>query len=283
MNKPISIVVPTHNHSEFLNECLESVFHQTFEGWECIIVNDGSTDNTAEIVQAWLEKDVRFKYIEIINSGVSAARNKGIEMANGEWILPLDSDDIINPQYLEKAIPFFKEENQVVYCQAELFGDRTGIWDLPDFEFPLILIKNLIFCSAFYKKSDWLKIGGYDESFSVGYEDWEFWIHLLSKYEIPKVIRLNYIGFRYRIKKQSRNEDLMRNERQMNATRNQIFIKHLEVYEQEYGSMQSIALQNMKLKSKNKTMDKSIRMLYKNIVTRILYKMIRLIAKFELK
>src|SRR5690606_20109294 len=270
MNKSVSIVVPTHNHSEFLNECLESVFNQTFEGWECIIVNDGSTDNTAEIVQPWLEKDIRFKYVEIINSGVSAARNKGIEMANSEWILPLDSDDIINSQYLEKAIPFLKKENQVIYCQAELFGDRTGIWELPDFEFPLLLIKNLIFCSAFYKKSDWLSIGGYDESFSVGYEDWEFWINLLSRYENPKVIRIDYVGFKYRIKQISRNEDLMRNEKQMNATRNKIFIKHLEVYEQEYGSLQSVALQNIKLSEKNKLMDKSIRMLYKNIVTRIL-------------
>lgn len=279
MDKPISIVVPTHNHSEFLNECLESVMNQTWKNWECIIVNDGSTDNTAEIVQAWLEKDIRFKYVEIQNSGVSAARNKGIGMASGEWILPLDSDDIINPQYLEKAIPFLTEENQVIYCQAELFGDQSGLWNLPDFDFSLLLVKNLIFCSAFYKKSDWLRIGGYDEGFSVGYEDWEFWINLLSQYENSSVIRSDYVGFKYRIKKKSRNEDLMQNEKQMNHIRNKIFIKHLRFYEKEYGSLQSVVFQKLKLEEENRLMAKKIRILYKNVFTRVLYKLTQMLAK----
>ncbi len=84
MHKLISIVVPCFNQGKYLNESLQSVFEQTYSLWECIIIDDGSTDDTRNITKKWLEKDSRFKYFYKENDGLCAARNSGIEIANGE-------------------------------------------------------------------------------------------------------------------------------------------------------------------------------------------------------
>ena len=135
MSVKISIIVPCYNQAEFLDECLESVLGQTFQDWECIIVNDGSTDNTEEITKKWLAKDNRFKYFYQDNTGLSATRNFGIENAVGEFILPLDADDKISIEYCRLAILEFKKDIdlKVVYCRAEKFGIETGLWHLRDF------------------------------------------------------------------------------------------------------------------------------------------------------
>ena len=136
MEKPlVSIIVPCYNQSQYLDECLNSVLNQTYLNWECIIVNDGSPDQTCEVANKWLAKDIRFSYIEKENGGVSSARNIGIDAANGEFILPLDADDKIGDTYITKAIIAFNQNEllKVVYCNAEKFGNENGIWSLPDF------------------------------------------------------------------------------------------------------------------------------------------------------
>ena len=85
----ISIIVPCYNQAQYLDECLQSVLDQTYHNWECIIVNDGSPDNTEEFANKWTAKDSRFKYLLKTNGGLSSARNAGIETANGEWILSI--------------------------------------------------------------------------------------------------------------------------------------------------------------------------------------------------
>src|SRR5687768_10004937 len=90
----VSIIVPCFNQAEFLNETLQSVLSQTISDWECIIINDGSKDNSEEIALPWVDKDKRFKYLKQENRGVCAARNKGISEANGKYILPLDGDNL---------------------------------------------------------------------------------------------------------------------------------------------------------------------------------------------
>ncbi|MFV8358229.1 glycosyltransferase family 2 protein, partial [Flavobacterium sp. XS1P32] len=92
MNNPqVSIIVPCFNQAQYLSEALKSVLEQTYENWECIIVNDGSPDDTKQIAQKWVEKDSRFKYIFKENGGLSSARNEGINYAKGTFILPLDA------------------------------------------------------------------------------------------------------------------------------------------------------------------------------------------------
>ena len=115
----ISVVIPAYNAGQFLDETLESVLSQTYENWECIIVNDGSTDNTESIVKKWCEKDSRFRLTNKENGGLSSARNWGIKESKAEYIAFLDADDILTPDSLEIRINTLLKENvDLVYSNA---------------------------------------------------------------------------------------------------------------------------------------------------------------------
>ncbi len=97
----ISIIIPVYNVSQYLDECLKSVSAQTYTDWECILIDDGSTDNSGDICDRWCVKDPRFRVIHQANAGVSAARNKGIDLAQGDYITFIDSDDWVDDDYLD--------------------------------------------------------------------------------------------------------------------------------------------------------------------------------------
>ena len=99
----VSIILPTYNRADFIAEAIESAINQTFEDWELLIIDDGSTDNTAEIVSKYL-KDKRIKYFKTKNRGTAAARNRGLKLATGEYTAFLDSDDLWNPAKLKKQV-----------------------------------------------------------------------------------------------------------------------------------------------------------------------------------
>lgn len=227
----VSIIVPCFNQAQYLDECLQSALNQTYKNWECIIVNDGSTDNTAEISKKWTEKDTRFFYFEKENGGVSSARNYGINNSKGNYILPLDGDDYISDNYLEICVDELdKNPNlKLVYGKAEKFGVETGLWNLPNYSFDFLLLINIIFCTAMYRKTDFEQLGGYDENMKHGLEDWEFWIRLLKKG--GEVKRNLTCVFYYRTKETSRNTDLYKVEQNINESYNYIFNKHRECYE----------------------------------------------------
>ncbi|MCY0975824.1 glycosyltransferase family A protein [Chryseobacterium wangxinyae] len=229
----ISIIVPCYNQAQYLDACLQSVLDQTYQDWECIIVNDGSPDNTGEVAKVWLNKDIRFKYLYKENGGLSSARNTGIEVAEGEWILPLDADDKIGNLYLELAKREFTKDYSVIYCQGEYFGDKSGKWELPDFSKKELANGNPIFCSAFFRRSDWKKVGGYDINMIFGIEDWEFWISLLKTDN--KVYKIPVVCFYYRIKNQSMITGLnMENKIKMLKY---IEAKHIEFFHEHLGSL----------------------------------------------
>ena len=229
MQQPlISVIVPCYNQSIYMDECLQSVLDQTYQNWECIIVNDGSPDNTEEVAMKWVEKDSRFNYLYKENGGLSSARNAGIEIANGEWILPLDCDDKIGSQYLELATVQFDKDYTIIYCEAEFFGDKRGRWELPDFTIEEFAIQNLIFCSGFYRKIDWEKVKGYDENIKDGYEDWEFWISILD--ENSKCYRISNVLFYYRIKEQSMTITLHTEINRKNEVLKYIYKKHVHFF-----------------------------------------------------
>lgn len=97
----ISIIIPVYNAERYLRQCIESVITQTFKDWEAILVNDGSKDGSLAICQEYASKDDRIKVIDKPNGGVSLARNKGLEMAQGDWITFMDSDDWLDPDAFE--------------------------------------------------------------------------------------------------------------------------------------------------------------------------------------
>ena len=242
MLKPslISIIVTCYNQAPYIDEALNSVINQTYENWECIIVNDGSTDHTDEVISKWLEKDSRFKYISTKNQGVSHARNTGIQNASGNYILPLDGDDKFGFKYIELALSEFKNQPdlKVVYCKSEKFGVEEGIWELPDYSLENLKFVNMIFCSAIFKKEDWEVIGGYDINMTHGLEDWEFWIALLK--HGGQVKQLDYIGFFYRIKEKSRQLDLSLDKDKNELMCAYISKKHADLYIDHFGSFQKL-------------------------------------------
>ncbi len=97
----ISVIIPAYNEERFIATCLDSLLQQTYSDWEAVIVNDGSTDSTAEIVEGYAARDSRFRLISIPNSGQSTARNAAFEHVSGEWIAFLDADDAFTPGALE--------------------------------------------------------------------------------------------------------------------------------------------------------------------------------------
>lgn len=233
----ISIVVPCYNQAQYLDECLQSVLVQTYQHWECIIINDGSIDNTEKVAQEWVAKDNRFKYFYKENGGLCSARNGGITIAEGEWILPLDSDDYISSDYLDLARKHFENPAvKVIYCEAQKFGDVNEKWVLPEFSLMQLAAENLIFCTAFFRKFDWQNVGGYDEKLIIGYEDWEFWINLLK--ESGEVVKLENICFYYRTKENSMLVNLKRTKNKSAVM--YIEKKHLDFFHKHLGSLHTI-------------------------------------------
>ena len=100
----VSIIVPVYNTEEYLSECIESILDQSFTDFELLLINDGSIDKSGKICDEYAKKDSRIVVIHKENGGVSSARNKGIEIAQGEWISFIDADDWITPLYLSDLI-----------------------------------------------------------------------------------------------------------------------------------------------------------------------------------
>ncbi|MEI8273266.1 MAG: glycosyltransferase family 2 protein [Paludibacter sp.] len=225
----ISIIVPCYNQAQYLPETLDSVLDQTYTNWECVIVNDGSPDNTEEIAKGYCNKDSRFKYLFKKNGGLSSARNAGINASLGEFILPLDSDDLIAPFYIEKAIGYFEKnpDTKLVYCKAKYFGKNTEEWRLEEYNYENLLFNNMIFCSAIYKRLDYNKTIGYNTNMIYGFEDWDFWLSLLSKND--RVYCIPEICFYYRIKGMSMAAGL--GQEKWKKMTIQIYNNHTSLYE----------------------------------------------------
>jgi len=217
IEKPlISIIVPCYNQAHFLNECLSSVMKQTYTNWECIIVNDGSTDSTPQVAKKWVIKEKRYKYISKSNGGLSNARNTGIEKAKGDYFLFLDSDDIILPEKLKQSIDLLQNENTdvVITNFLRLKGNTKKVkkafcilkkkyftyenillkWD-SKFTFPphCILISRKILGTCRFNEKLKAK------------EDWVMWLNIFEKK--PKVSFINKALVYYRIHSKNMTKD----------------------------------------------------------------------------
>ena len=201
----VSVIMPCFNAGEFIAETLDSVIAQTYTNWECIVVNDGSVDNSEYVVLDYSKRDSRIKYLTQKNQGPSVARNKGISISKGEYILPLDADDLIDSTYMEKAMQHFEKhpETKLVYCRADKFGVDTGEWKLPKYSYDMLIRSNCLFATVFFRRKDFDLIrGGYNETMRGGLEDYELWLELLRPNDI--VYQIDEVLFHYRIHNVSR-------------------------------------------------------------------------------
>ena len=118
----ISVIIPVYNVEKYLSQCLDSILNQTFKDFECICVNDGSTDKSLAILQEYVNKDDRIKIINQENKGLSGARNSALKIVNGKYITFIDSDDFVTIDYLEKLINIAeKEDSDIVYCRHKMY------------------------------------------------------------------------------------------------------------------------------------------------------------------
>ena len=202
----VSVIVTCYNQEAFLNESLGSVARQTYLDWECIIIDDGSTDTSAQIAKSWQEKDARFKYVYQANKGCCGARNTGLYKAEGDLIQFLDGDDILQPTKLEESVKVFSREKcdvVVTNFSEEHNGElHPPFCDLTKYDFTyknLLLQWDIDFnvpahCFCFTKE---ILAGLTFKEFLKAKEDWIMWLEVLKRN--PKVCFINQPLVMYRI------------------------------------------------------------------------------------
>lgn len=119
MTPQVSIIMATYNRAHFIVETLQSIQNQTFKNWECLIIDDGGTDNTKEVLASMLAQDSRFQYFERTSdyqNGLPGSRNYGLDLAQGDYIIFFDDDDIVHPQNLEICVSEFQKKN-ISFCR----------------------------------------------------------------------------------------------------------------------------------------------------------------------
>lgn len=254
MNELVSVVVPCYNQAKYLPEALLSILNQTHQNWECIIVNDGSPDETDRVAADWCEKDPRFKYLYQDNGKLPKARNTGIGQANGKYVLTLDSDDKFEPTFVEKALVVLISDEKVgMVCSwgYRFKGDSIGELYKPGGG----SIKEFLFCNAansgslMFKKECWEQAGGYDENMKWGYEDWEFYIRVCQLGR--KVHVLQEPLFFYRQHTVSMRIDAMNNHDIQN--KKYIYHKHEVLYKEHYEVLIDYFLNAVALEKKQNT------------------------------
>lgn len=187
-----------------LSEAVASARAQTYPHVEVVVVDDGSSrPDTRRALEGLAADGVRV--LRQDNRGVSAARNLGMSAATGELLLPLDGDDVVHPGYLAATVPVLSGDPTVaiVSTQAEYFGARSGLMDLPDPSLPWMVAENSIHNTSLFRRADFDRLGGYDEALRTGFEDHEWWVRLLLDGGTATV--LDEVLFRYRIRASSRN------------------------------------------------------------------------------
>ncbi len=205
MNPLVSVIIPTYNRELYIGDCIQSVIDQSYRPIELMLVDDGSTDKSIEIVKQYQDKvntanDFKLILLQQANSGAPRARNYGFEQAKGTYIMWLDSDDLLLPHKIESQVNAFEEDTDVVYSRAQFFNEKPDnlmqeFWGRPPqgdssdyFEFPWQTMY------ALYKKSALEKFGVWREDLSLS-DDWEFSL----RYKIQaKVKFLDMISSLYR-------------------------------------------------------------------------------------
>lgn len=208
-NKKVSIVVPCFNQKQFIAETLDSVAAQTYTDWECLVIDDGSTDGSAALAQRYADKDERFQCFTKPNGGVAEARNFGFIRATGEYFVPLDGDDKLHPDYLKRALECFEREpdTDLVHCKTKRFGKTSKIWRLPAYSYEKMLWRNMVVNTAMFRREAFIKAGGYSAEMRHGLEDWDFYVRMLGPES--KVRFINEPLFFYRVGQKSRTTELV--------------------------------------------------------------------------
>lgn len=177
----VSIVIPACNPPAYLLEAIASAKAQIHPYIEIVLVNDGSDqlESFAILEQA---SQLVTTYIEQPNRGLGAARNAGYRAAHGEYVVPLDADDLLEPTYIAECLRVLRDRPEAAYAYSDyaVFGTQNYGQETGEYNLYRLLDRNFLTYAALIRKSAWEEVSGYDESMRLGYEDWEFWLRLGS-------------------------------------------------------------------------------------------------------
>ncbi len=212
----VSVVIPAYNAMNYLPETIENVLSQTYNDFEVIVVNDGSSDETEQWVSQI--KDPRFKLIFQENQGLAGARNTGIAQAKGEYITFLDADDLWEPTKLEKQVCVLEDNPEIalVYTWVAFIdeaGKHTGRVFKNEAEgdvWKTLTEHNIVECGsvAMVRRSCFEAVGLFDRNLGSSVEDWDMWLRMASKYHF-KVVKEPLVYYRQRSTSASRNCEAM--------------------------------------------------------------------------
>jgi len=229
MSPEISIIIPCYNHGQYLLETIKSVENSAnSHNYEIILIDDGSTDEKTKLTINQLEK----KNITIIkqrNQGLARARNNGINVSKGSYIITLDADDKLTSIYFEKGIRILKSNPKIgiIYGSSNYFGEENRHFKPGKFSQKKLLVNNYINSCIMFRKEVWNDVNGYDPNLTA-YEDWDFNLSAAALgwkfYYIPEIV------FEYRILKNS----MIRSHKGLQDCSDYIAKKHGVLYRNEF-------------------------------------------------
>lgn len=205
----ISVIIPCFNQGHFLNSCVTSVTQQTYQHWEVILVNDGSSDNTDTIGKEWQEKESRINYLFQNNAGLSAARNFGISNATGEIIALLDADDLYEREYLSSVASAFEKGASLTFSGYHYFRKEEVILHSvkidDEIDFKRIISGNILPPVAVAFRKSLLNISGLFDVQLKSAEDWDLWVRFYKMNVSPFVLNGYFVHYRVVADSMSRN------------------------------------------------------------------------------
>ncbi|MDO5509958.1 MAG: glycosyltransferase [Weeksellaceae bacterium] len=235
----VSVIIPCHNSAAYIEETLQSVYNQSHTAIQIIAVDDASTDKTLQILES---HSAQISIISLTrNHGVSQARTLGAQKASGTYLLFLDSDDTLHPQYLQKAVNILQHQPEVsvVHSRAQYFGAKNREWKLPDFHMQDFLLSNSVFMPAVIRKSAYDQTTGFDPQLTM-FEDWELFIQIARNggqfHKIDEIL----FNYRKREDQSSITDHAARHPQEISDNYLHIYLKHYPFYLQHGIYMQDL-------------------------------------------
>ena len=229
----VSVVIPCYNQGHFLSETVLSVVGQSYQSWEIIIVDDGSSDDTSQVAERLIAQfaDKRIRLIRQQNQGLAATRNIGIRAGKGKYILPLDADDCLHPEMLQHTVELLDSHQDIAiaYPDTVTFGLKEEYWPTAqELDVSILCQRNLFSYCALFRRDMWEAVGGYNNNMVWGYEDWDFWISCAERGYGGR--RLPQGLFLYRVREGSMYSDAQKHDKELIA---RIILNHPKLYDEK--------------------------------------------------
>jgi len=194
----VSVIIPCFNLGQYLDEAVESVLTQTYQDYEILIVDDGSTDGATQALLADYRRP-KTRVIQVSHGGLATARNVGVANAHGQYLCALDADDRLEPSFLEKTVRVLDGDPAITFvsCWLRTFGDEEWDWTPERCDLPTLLWEDTVLTAALVRREAVGAVGGYDAAMPVqGDEDWDLWLTLVERGH--RGVILPEVLFRYR-------------------------------------------------------------------------------------